>query len=518
MASSRLSPATLRRHYEATLDGRFAERYAGASFDEYLALVRLHHPNLTTKWAVEAARRHGRPDLADHPFLPEDPPEPYIDLIPPLAELAQHHQLLRLLERAAVDLREHIDPSTRALECVHGTISGWEGLRQAKDWLEISLSKCRSEAVERLEPPVDSAVVALNQVDGTCLSSLLLSTRARALDVRHAAPFDLRSLRQQTALEMLILSAPVLHGARGFSAPRLRELRLSGADLEHDEAMIAMLTSNAVRLERLHLSGEAGFSPSRLPAMNRLRLLRVVADRRFRDEWLEYAIAHDRVGVGFSEPLKPSKVHYEIAAELDDADVLRVTKGKTLSFELHRVIEADRAGAIAHSLTAAARAAKRRVKWSVDGGLALVSAADLESCRWANGVVASASTATARPSTPVAPRAAPKRAKPVPSSSSAPSQWFLSWEGELDARLLAAARAIMDATARDLALLGKDATSAQQRAVLESCIVAFNELDENHGRFIQSIEAEGIVAAFETLVAKTNLAGKPDLADEWRDW
>jgi len=325
--TSRLSSATLRRHYEAILDGRFVERYAGASFDEYLALVRLHHPSMTTKWAVEAARRHGRPDLADHPISREDPAEPHEDLIPPLAEL---HKLVRLLEREPVDLRQHIDSATRALECLHGTISGWEGLGQSKDWLEISLFKCKGEAVERVAPPVYSAVVAPNQVDDACLSSLLLSTRARALDIRHQTPFDLRSLRDHTAVEMLILSAPVLHGARDFSAPMLRELRLSGADLERDEAMIAMLTSNAASLERLHISGEAGFSPSRLPAMNRLRLLHVVADRAFRDEWLEYAVAHDAVGVEFNEPLKPSKVVYEIAAELDDADVLRVTKGKTI--------------------------------------------------------------------------------------------------------------------------------------------------------------------------------------------
>ncbi len=212
-------------------------------------------------------------------------------------------------------------------------------------------------------------------------------------------------------------------------------------------------------------------------------------------------MAHDSVGVEFNEPLKPSKVVYEIAAELDDADVLRVTKGKTISFELHRLIDPAHADAIAHSVMAAAKAAKQRVKWAVGGCSAVITAADLESCRWANGVVASAPTALAGLATPAAPRAALKRARRGAPSSSMPSKWFSSWEGEVDACLLAAAYAIMDSTAQSLAAL-----------------VAFNQLDEDHGRFIQSIEAEDIVAEFQTLVAKTKLAGKPDLADEWRDW
>jgi hypothetical protein len=89
---------------------------------------------------------------------------------------------------------------------------------------------------------------------------------------------------------------------------------------------------------------------------------------------------------------------------------------------------------------------------------------------------------------------------------------FASWDGYVDAKIIARSEALIDRCAQGILALGKDADEKAQRGVLKKCIVAFNRMEDS----IHTIEAEDIVSTFEAVVRYTKLAKEDDIADEWR--
>jgi hypothetical protein len=87
---------------------------------------------------------------------------------------------------------------------------------------------------------------------------------------------------------------------------------------------------------------------------------------------------------------------------------------------------------------------------------------------------------------------------------------FASWDGYVNAKLIARSERLIDACARALLT----APEAKQLAVLRRCIVGFNRFSDA----IFTIEVEDIVTTFELLASYTKYADEEDLADRWRDF
>jgi hypothetical protein len=95
--------------------------------------------------------------------------------------------------------------------------------------------------------------------------------------------------------------------------------------------------------------------------------------------------------------------------------------------------------------------------------------------------------------------------------------FFRRWTDYPSAKVIAASRAIMSRTVKDLLVLGSQASEAERMAVLQTCIELFNEIDAKQG-WIETIEREAICEEFEAIVHACGLGHYKDLADEWRDW
>jgi len=91
---------------------------------------------------------------------------------------------------------------------------------------------------------------------------------------------------------------------------------------------------------------------------------------------------------------------------------------------------------------------------------------------------------------------------------------FASWDGYVDAKLIARAEALIDRCAEVLLALGEGAPAAAQRAALRRCITGFNRFSAH----IHTIEAEDIVTTFDAIARYTKLAKDEDPSGAWRDF
>jgi hypothetical protein len=95
---------------------------------------------------------------------------------------------------------------------------------------------------------------------------------------------------------------------------------------------------------------------------------------------------------------------------------------------------------------------------------------------------------------------------------------FADWTDYTPRKMTAAARKLMKETAAKLEALGPKPNRKSARAILRDCILAFNTLDEQNDHWIDSIERDDIVQAFDILARLAGFADEPDLADEWREF
>ncbi len=87
---------------------------------------------------------------------------------------------------------------------------------------------------------------------------------------------------------------------------------------------------------------------------------------------------------------------------------------------------------------------------------------------------------------------------------------FATWDGYVDAKLIARGERLIDDCARSL----QTSPEAKELAVLRRCITGFNRFSDS----LHTIEAEDIMTTFDQLVQYTKYAGEEDLADRWRDF
>jgi hypothetical protein len=85
---------------------------------------------------------------------------------------------------------------------------------------------------------------------------------------------------------------------------------------------------------------------------------------------------------------------------------------------------------------------------------------------------------------------------------------FSSWEGTWSSDIVDPSRAILHATIDGLSQLPADATDEEKKKVITAAVVKFNDLNDAHDEFIETIEREDIA---EELLQIAEAAGlKPD--------
>jgi hypothetical protein len=111
---------------------------------------------------------------------------------------------------------------------------------------------------------------------------------------------------------------------------------------------------------------------------------------QFRSEWIDWAVAHPQVACEFISVPEPSKRPVVQLAELyREVDILRVTKGKQVVFEIaanlvEDVLDSEELdnGELEDKVKALAKKAGKKAQWSSESDTFVVQAKDLDTCRW----------------------------------------------------------------------------------------------------------------------------------------
>jgi len=96
--------------------------------------------------------------------------------------------------------------------------------------------------------------------------------------------------------------------------------------------------------------------------------------------------------------------------------------------------------------------------------------------------------------------------------------WFSHWQPYVSEALVSACRGIFVDTIDALIALDQVATTRTRLRILQTCIQRFNDLDDQNGHFIATIEREDICEGFDEIVYACGLRNYKNLADRWRDW
>lgn len=288
-------PAVRRRHLEAVYDGRTKDFFAGATADEYVALVQQRFPGASRRFAIENAGANGRPDLMGVSLAgePEDP----LDYETDLERVARTHRLVRAVKRGPVDLRTLMAGAPEALECVHGALTNFDAL-EGRRFVHLELRNCTAVPPRSLGGA--RALVGLLRlvfVETAVLQAVAAVTDALRLELQHDHPIDLVCFAEHGRLEAVSVSAPEVSGLCHLRAGGLSRLSVVGRSEDED---IRRLLSAAPRLEQLAIGGRSGFGPEWLPELPALQRISVPASNEHREAWIRYGEARPTVGFDFT--------------------------------------------------------------------------------------------------------------------------------------------------------------------------------------------------------------------------
>lgn len=378
-------PQILRQYHEVTYGGRPAtkEAFAGAGFDEYLALRRIAFPDMSAwRAACEAPLQELR---AEAPRFSPDPPRDVV--VPVTAHLAR---------LAVLDLRKArlASGASRVIVDRVKEVCGWEGLRGCSHLDDLDVVLCGCDRGARIDPPLSVRRASIRECTGACLAVLLRGTRTRELEIVHdASPFlDLGPVAEHRRIESLTVWAPLVRGLGAVADAPLRTLRLGA--VEPDADLRSLLVRVAGTLVELSLRGVRPLGPDALPRLERLVRLRVPGYSETRRAWIEFAVEHPRVACCFPAVDPPPKHQPVVSVEEihRGVDVLRVAKGAKVTFEIAADLAAMVAqvrpsfegdnGDLEERLKAAARSAKKKATWSSEADTLVARATSVETCRW----------------------------------------------------------------------------------------------------------------------------------------
>ncbi len=375
----KVRPDLLERYYAMSLDGRVdhAALYEGASFDDYYALERLTFPTMLRETAASRAP-------LDRLRTPTPGPEPAPR---PKARPMKIESLSRLprldLEKATIppDV-EHLILD-RIVE-----IEGFRGLNRFASLACLTVSLSKSNDRVPASPPVALERVEVSDCGPACFESVLRSTASPHITFRHTEPVSLEILDGHGAIRDLSAGAPLFRRLDRLAGRALETLAIS--DVVMDERFRAILATLAPTLRRLSISSMRPFGPEMLPDLSTFPELGRVAISTIdyaehREAWLSYVVARPQIDFIFGR-IEPSSDRVEVVEIDRGVEILRIEKGKKVVFEVSGDLasegSAEDNGALEERLREAAKAARKKVKWSSEADTFVAQTADLEAARW----------------------------------------------------------------------------------------------------------------------------------------
>lgn len=382
MTDKAIRPKVLRQYHETSYAEQDADEAAfkGATFDEYYQLKRIRFSTISRRKAAEQSERPEFQKLAEG--MPPDPPRERT-VLPHFCMIERKPELELTSAKIGADVQNLTLSRIKSL-------TGWKGLRRLARLDRLNLTLCGSATEEPLVPPVPVGRLELASCGPDCVEMALRSTAAREMQILHEepSPLPLSLLRGHTGLEGLWIDATLLHGLGVLKQLPVKRLSLSG--IAPGQELKGALEARSESLVQLGLVCDEPFGPALLPELPALQRLRVPGYEQFRSEWIDWAVAHPQVACEFVPVPTPSKRPVVQLAELyREVDILRVTKGKQVVFEIaadlvEDVLDTDELdnGELEDKVKALAKKAGKKAQWSSESDTFVVQAKDLDTCRW----------------------------------------------------------------------------------------------------------------------------------------
>ncbi len=383
---ARVNTTTLRKLYEASIDeGPYGAKMGkvDVSFEDYFAFLRMHSPLITRRTAAANAQRPAfRKLLKD---MPPDPPESTTE--PP----ETNDVYFERKPKVVLD-KIKIDPGCHALHIDRvKSVSGWASLSRLRHLEHLSASIVDSSDTKVSPRKIKLKTLDVAYTSLTCLRSVLSSFDAADVSFGDIpAVVDLKSLPLGRKITQFRASATLVRGVSALSACPIEDLCLGYVEI--NDELRALLGSLAPTLNRLVLTPTRLHHPKELGDLSRMRALRQVlahSSKETRAAWIDFAVAHPKIGFSFYAFTPPRGEVCTLAALHRGVDILRFErKGKKASFEVAGDLAAMRKryrgsnGDLEDELRAKAKGAKKKIAWSSENDMLVARAADVDTCRW----------------------------------------------------------------------------------------------------------------------------------------
>ncbi|NPC70130.1 hypothetical protein HPP05_10285 [Corallococcus exiguus] len=376
----RVRSQVLRSYYETTY-GQGGGRHAfdGATLEEYLALGHIVYPRLSDKELLQRAPPHLKELRVAAATASE--------LRPPQVPVQPEWQFVSKKDR--VDLGEHVQqPPPRIRLSGVKNIVGLEKVR-GSPVERLAFSKSGSEERKVLQPPLHLKELEARWIDPEWLPVLLGSISAEKIwfDWDEEQPWNARALKHMEIAHLQV-DVPVLMGLAFLKAQRFVTVYVTcvadPADLKEG------LAGSAQTLSELTIGSHVPFGPEVVAGLRNLKRLRIGAYPEFRQQWVDWAVAHREVGCMFEPPVTFIREGAPALAEMHRDIPILVTRPKR-GTPKYRVeydvvgeceLDFDDNGDLEDALKTAARQQKKKVQWGSEADTLVVTAADVDTCRW----------------------------------------------------------------------------------------------------------------------------------------
>jgi hypothetical protein len=370
-------PKVRRAFYEATYGKGAANvthstaAFGDATFDEYLALMRVLYPQTTAR--IVASQAFFSPAFralaATLPREESEEEEDFVWWVPPKPR-PKKANAIALVSAQGADLA---------------------ALGRVTPLRTLTAARCKGEVVPSASP-LDVAALEVSDCAPAFVKGLLASTSARELtwiESRKAA-IDLAWLARQRRLRALVARGPaVLHVA---SLARVRSLESIELSRVRADATLTTVLAALSSLTELSLVTSDPITPDALPVKSLPKLRRVVVSAHppAREAWLRFATSRPDIGFVFDAP--PAKASTSLP-EIDvvetwrDVELLSIVVKKAKRFRIESDVAeaigyADSNGDLEDELAAIAVRAKKKVSWGSEADTLVATCDDLATCRW----------------------------------------------------------------------------------------------------------------------------------------
>lgn len=333
-----IRPAILRQYYETTFgsDALPREAFAGATFEEYLELMRFTFPGITRYRA--ALRSHG--GIFKH--LAEGFKAEETEADPPRSETrmqeAGQGETLEFRNLPLLGLRKALKgkaPGALVIDRVKN-VMGLTALGALKDLKRMRLLFCGTDGEITGIPGFAVEDLELTECAQAILEGVLPAAKSKRLRITHldSATLDFNLIQGYRKLRRLVVDYGFVLGIGHLRGCPMEEAFLP--DLAVDEEFFATLGSWKKTLRLLHASPRQPFGPDSLPDLPHLREMEIPGHLELRKPWVDFAMARTEVRFTFSSlPGAPDKAPFAKVGEVHRGyAILEFSKGSKRWYEI----------------------------------------------------------------------------------------------------------------------------------------------------------------------------------------